>query len=180
MGRRNHSVKIAVATLALTALILSGCQPQQRQAADQTAGGGSEGTAEAVAADKVIATANGGPITLERVRLYQYMRLYNPGLDIPEVPVAPSALTEHTTGVLAVAERIAAYEAAAAAMQRKPRDADPTVQAGDRARHPELIKKYWSQARRRQVDPVSTEQAAKFYEEHKQDSACRSCSGCVT
>lgn len=171
MGRRNHSVKIAVATLALTALILSGCQPQQRQTADQTAGGGSEGTAEAVAADKVIATANGGPITLERVRLYQYMRLYNPGLDIPEVPVAPSALTEHTTGVLAVAERIAAYEAAAAAMQKDAptTQTQPYKQVIERGT-PELIKKYLVFKHvDDKLDPISTEQAAKFYEEHKQE-----------
>lgn len=167
MGHRNYSVKTAIASLALTALILAGCQKQQPNVVGDSLPD-SEGKANPAPA-KVVATANGGPITLDTVRLYQYLSKFNAGLDIPALPVAPPAITEKTTGVLEVAERIAAFEASAAALKK---DA-PTTQTQMYSQMieqsvPQLVTKYLVMKHvDDKLDPISPAQSNKFYEDHK-------------
>lgn len=168
MGLWNHSMKTAIACLALTGLVLTGCQPRPKTADSQP---DSAQDKSSPVEEKVVATANGAPISLEKIRLYQYINKFNQGMGIPALPVAPPAITEKTSGVLEVARKIATIEASAAEMKK---DAPTTLtqqfnQMIDQTM-PQLVTKYLVLKNvDDKLDPISTEQSNKFYNEHKQE-----------
>lgn len=166
MGLWSHSIKSAAIAMMVVGCMLPGCQKQAGQPQPAGQQPAPQAAKTEAAASQVIATTNNGAITLEDVRLYHQ------ALTIPSLGALPAAAIDaKTTGIREAALWIAANEAAYAAMkQDSPSTFTQMANEYVEGRVKDVISKYLIDSQiTSKLDPVSPQQLAAFYNEHKNE-----------